>query len=80
VQSKTLGGNPMMPPRTRRDFEALEASRLFSLVCKRALPVRKRLLLVLLDMELFDCVCAACGSLVGKKEEQLRGTGPRLKI
>jgi hypothetical protein len=69
----------MMPPRSRKDFEDLEASQLFCPTCKRAMPVRKRLLLVLLDRETFDYVCAACGSLVGKKEEQLRGVGPRLK-
>jgi hypothetical protein len=70
----------MMPPRNRRDFEALEASQLFCPTCKRAMPVRKRLLLVLPDRELFDYVCAGCGSPVGKKEEPLRGAGPRLKI
>lgn len=69
----------MMPPRNRRDFEDLEASQLYCPTCKRAMPVRKRLLLVLLDREIFDYVCAACGSLVGKKEAQLRGAGPRLK-
>jgi hypothetical protein len=69
----------MMPPRSRKDFEDLEASQLFCPTCKRAMPVRKRLLLVLLDRETFDYVCAACGSLVGKKEEQLRGAAPRLK-
>ena len=69
----------MMPPRSRKDFEDLEASQLFCPTCKCAVPVRKRLLLVLLDREKFDYVCAGCGSLVGKKEEQLQGVGPRLK-
>jgi len=70
----------MMPPRKARDFEDLEASRLYCPACKRAMPVRKRLLLVLLDRETFDYVCAGCGSPVGKKEEPLRGPAPRLKI
>jgi hypothetical protein len=39
--------------------------------------VRKRLLLVLLDRETFDYVCAGCGSVVGKKEQPLRRSGPR---
>jgi hypothetical protein len=69
----------MAPPRQARDFEALEANQLYCPTCKRAMPVRKRLLLVLLDRETFDYVCAACGSLVGKKEEPLRGAGPRLR-
>ena len=70
----------MMPPRNRRDFEDLEASQLFCRTCKRAMPVRKRLLLVLLDREISDYVCAVCGSPVGKKEEPLQRTAPRLKI
>jgi hypothetical protein len=70
----------MMPPHPARDFEDLEASQLYCPNCKRAMPVRKRLLLVLLDREMFDYVCARCGSLVGKKEEQLRGVGPRIKL
>ena len=70
----------MMPPRRRRDFEDLEASQLFRPTCRRAMPVRKRLLLVLLDRETFDYVCAGCGTPLGKKEEPLRGAAPRLKI
>jgi hypothetical protein len=70
----------MIPPRNRKDFEDLEASQLYCPVCKRAMPVRKRLLLVLLDRETFDYVCARCGSLVGKKEEQLRGAGPKIRL
>jgi hypothetical protein len=44
------------------------------------MPVRKRLLLVLLDRETFDYVCAGCGAAVGKKEEPSRGTAPRIKL
>ena len=69
----------MMPSRRPRDFEDLEASRLYCPTCKRAMPVRKRPLLVLLDRETFDYLCAGCGSLVGKKEEPLRGAAPRFK-
>jgi DNA-directed RNA polymerase subunit RPC12/RpoP len=70
----------MMPTHRRRDFEELQASQLFCPTCKRAMPVRKRLLLVLLDRETFDYVCAGCGSPVGKKEEPLRGPAPRLRL
>ena len=70
----------MMPPRTKRDFEDLEASQLYCPNCKRAMPVRKRLLLVLLDRETFDYVCARCGTPVGKKEEPLRIPVPRIKL
>ncbi|MFB3778475.1 MAG: hypothetical protein ACE141_12735 [Bryobacteraceae bacterium] len=67
----------MMTPRRRKDFEELQASQLYCPACKRAMPVRKRLLLVLLDRETFDYVCAGCGTPVGKKEEPLRGPAPR---
>ncbi len=68
--------SPMMPQGKRADFEDLEASQLYCPACKRAMPVRKRLLLVLLDRETFDYVCAGCGTTVGKKEEPLRKPGP----
>ena len=66
----------MTPQRQRPDFEDLEASQLYCPTCKRAMPVRKRLLLVLLARETFDYVCAGCGTPVGKKEEPLRKPGP----
>ncbi|MCC7175166.1 MAG: hypothetical protein IT159_08210 [Bryobacterales bacterium] len=61
----------MMPRPNRRDFEDLEASQIYCPACRRAMPVRKRLLLVLLDRETYDYVCAGCGAPVGKKEEPL---------
>jgi hypothetical protein len=70
----------MMPPSSRGDFEDLEASQLYCPACQRAMPVRKRLLLVLLDRETFDYVCVGCGSPVGKKEEPLQRSAPRLRI
>jgi hypothetical protein len=62
----------MTPPEQQRDFEDLEASLLFCPTCKRAMPVRKRLLLVLLDKEIFEYICTGCGSAVGKKEQPWR--------
>ncbi len=55
-----------------RDFEALEVSQVYCQKCKQAMPVRKRLLLVLLDKETFDYVCTGCGSPIGKKEQPFR--------
>jgi hypothetical protein len=63
---------PMMPPHRKKDFEDLEASQLFCPTCKRAMPVRKRLFLVLLDKEIYNYVCTGCGSAVGKKEQPWR--------
>ena len=61
-----------MPPNAQKDFEDLEASELYCSTCKRAMPVRKRLFLVLLDKEIFDYICTRCGSVVGKKEQPWR--------
>ena len=75
-----VGFKLMMPPGHGQDFEELEASLLYCPNCQRPMPVRKRLLLVLLDRETFDYVCAGCGSPVGKKEEPLRRLPPRRGI
>ena len=62
----------MIPARRAKDFEQLEVSQIYCPKCKSAMPVRKRLLLVLLDKETYDYVCTGCGSPVGKKEEPMR--------
>ncbi|HZR78038.1 MAG TPA: hypothetical protein VFA58_02465, partial [Chthoniobacterales bacterium] len=36
--------------------------------CRRATPVRERLLLVLPEKEIFDYLCTECGSSVGQRE------------
>ena len=51
-------------------FENLEAVSLFCPRCKAAMPVRKRLLLVLSEGEKFDYVCTRCGSVTGDKIER----------
>ncbi|MCX5836369.1 MAG: cytoplasmic protein [Deltaproteobacteria bacterium] len=47
-----------------RDFDATE---LFCPNCKRAVPVRKRLLLILSGGEKYDYTCVFCGTSVGDK-------------
>lgn len=47
-----------------RDFDATE---LFCPRCKRAVPVRKRLLLVLAGGDKYDYSCTICGTSVGDK-------------
>jgi len=49
---------------TYRDFDATE---LYCPVCRRAVPVRKRLLLVLTNGDKYDYTCAYCGTSVGDK-------------
>jgi hypothetical protein len=47
-----------------RDFDATE---LFCSQCRRAVPVRKRLLLVLANGDKYDYTCVYCGTSVGDK-------------
>ncbi|OIP91322.1 MAG: cytoplasmic protein [Syntrophaceae bacterium CG2_30_49_12] len=49
---------------TYRDFDATE---LFCPKCKRAVPVRKRLLLILSNGDKYDYMCTFCGTSVGDK-------------
>ena len=53
------------------EFEQLEAITLFCRQCGQAMAVRKRLLLVLLDHELYEYLCAVCGNSLGQKKEPL---------
>ena len=53
-------------------FENLEAVSIFCPRCRQAMPVRKRLLLVLLDREMYEYLCARCGTSVAKKNEPFR--------
>lgn len=50
-------------------FEQLEASLLFCGKCRVAVPVRKRLLLILPQGNKFEYLCTECGSLCGDKIE-----------
>jgi hypothetical protein len=47
-----------------KDFDATE---LFCPQCKRAVPVRKKLLLILQEGEKYDYSCVYCGTSVGDK-------------
>ena len=47
-----------------RDFDATE---LYCPKCRRAVPVRKRLLLVLSEGDKYDYSCIYCGTSVGDK-------------
>ena len=54
-----------------KQFENLEAVTLYCRQCAQAMPVRKRLLLVMLDHELYEYLCTGCGSSLGQKKEPL---------
>ena len=51
-----------------RQFKDFRASSLFCQRCKRAMPVREKLLLILPDRELFDYLCTGCGDSIGSRE------------
>jgi len=50
--------------KTYKDFDATE---LFCPQCKRAVAVRKKLLLILKEGEKYDYSCVYCGTSVGDK-------------
>lgn len=51
-----------------QQFESFRASSLYCQKCKKAVPVRERLLLVLPDKEIYDYLCTGCASSVGQRE------------
>jgi len=50
-----------------RNYSDFEATELFCPKCKKAMPVRKKLLLILPQGEKYDYSCAHCGTSVGDK-------------
>ena len=55
-----------------RQYEDFRASALYCGRCRKSMPVRERLLLVLPDGYLFEYVCAECGDSVGEKKVKLQ--------
>ena len=51
-------------------FEDLEATELYCPSCRRPVPVRKYLLLVLPEGDKYEYRCGQCGSVVGDKTER----------
>jgi hypothetical protein len=51
----------------REQYKEFDATQLFCPKCKQAVPVRKRLLLVLPSGEKYDYTCVFCGTSVGEK-------------
>ena len=52
------------------DFEQFEATSLYCPRCKAAVPVRKKLLLVLPEGDEYEYLCTYCSSSVGMKIEK----------
>jgi transcription elongation factor Elf1 len=53
--------------RSAESFKEFDATELFCPKCGHAVPVRKRLLLVLPEGDKYEYLCALCGSSVGTK-------------
>jgi hypothetical protein len=51
-------------------FDQFDATELYCSKCKMALPIKKKLLLILPDGELYEYRCARCGNSVGRKTEK----------
>jgi hypothetical protein len=66
------------PAHPTKQFEGLEASQLYCPTCRRAMPVRKKLLLVLPEGEKFEYLCARCATTCGDKIE--KGPPPTILI
>ena len=56
--------------REERQFEKLRATELYCPKCRRAMPVRERLLLVLPEGDKYEYLCAYCGTSVGDRIEK----------
>ena len=50
-------------------FQQLQASELWCDRCKRAVPVRQRLLLILPGENLYEYLCSQCGRSLGRRKE-----------
>ena len=53
-----------------QSFDKFNAALLYCAKCRKAMPVRERLLLILPDGELYDYTCQGCNSSVGSKTER----------
>ncbi|NWF94282.1 MAG: cytoplasmic protein [Syntrophaceae bacterium] len=58
-------------------FEQFEATSLYCPRCRAAVPVRKKLLLVLPEGDEYEYLCARCSSSVGTKIEK---NAPKIEI
>ena len=54
-------------------FQEFEATELFCSKCKKLVPVRKKMLLVLAEGDKYDYACSVCGERVGGKMDKREG-------
>jgi hypothetical protein len=61
------GRKSQVGPRTADMYEEFDATELYCQRCRQAVPVRKRLLLVLPEGDKYEYLCAFCSATVGTK-------------
>ncbi len=61
--------NDPLRPRSMRpgNYKSFDATELYCPRCQRAVPVRKRLLLIIPEGDKYEYVCAFCSHTVGTK-------------
>jgi hypothetical protein len=59
--------NRPRPGRKQDAYKEFDATELFCPRCRKPVPVRKRLLLVLPDGDKYEYLCAFCSATVGTK-------------
>jgi len=70
IQKKTsYPRRPNSPPQPKSAYDQFEASELFCPRCRKAVPVRKRLLLILPDGDKYEYLCSRCSTSLGTKME-----------
>ncbi|MDL1962459.1 MAG: cytoplasmic protein [Deltaproteobacteria bacterium] len=61
---------PLTP---KSSFDQFEATALYCPKCKKAVPVKKHLLLILPEGDKYEYVCAYCGTSLGDKMDKTSG-------
>ena len=54
-------------PEQQDQYTDFNATELYCPKCRRAMPVREKLLLILADGDLYDYTCTGCGTSVGSR-------------
>ncbi|MBW1709443.1 MAG: cytoplasmic protein [Deltaproteobacteria bacterium] len=65
---------------SQTQYDQFDAIELYCPICKRSMPVRKRLLLILPEGDKYEYLCARCGTSVGEKIDKNTADQNRLII
>ena len=71
---RKMYGQPVSGAQRSGEFKELDATELYCPRCKMAVPVRKRLLLVLPEGDKYEYTCAYCAETVGSKIDRKQQT------